>query len=207
MQTSSSFDFPIRPALKNVQYVGPVLDDPDWANEWENPFHPDDKRPMVVIALSTTFQNQKKVIQRGIDALGKINVRGLVTLGIAMENEKFIAPDNVKVIKGASHAKIFPFADCVITHAGHGTIMRALACGVPLVCMPMGRDQGDNAAKIVFHGTGIKISSTSGTNKIAKNVQQILDKKSYRLNAIKLGQKIVEDAKSGDAVKAIESLF
>lgn len=207
MQTSTSFDFPINPKPKNVQYVGPVLDDPDWVGTWENPFHPDDKRPMVVVALSSTFQNQRNVIQRCIDALGIINVRGLVTLGIAMENEKFIAPDNVKVIKGASHAQIFPVADCVITHAGHGTIMRALACGVPLVCMPMGRDQGDNAAKIVFHGTGIKISSTSGTNKIAKNVQQILDKKSYRLNAIKLGQKIVEDAKSGDAVKAIESLF
>jgi len=29
----------------------------------------------------------------------------------------------------------------VITHAGHGSVLKALAAGVPLVCMPLGRDQ------------------------------------------------------------------
>jgi len=36
---------------------------------------------------------------------------------------------------------VFPLADLVITHAGHGTLMRALSHGLPLVCLPMGRDQ------------------------------------------------------------------
>ena len=43
---------------------------------------------------------------------------------------------------------MFPDAAAVVTHAGHGTIMRALAHGIPLLCLPMGRDQDDNAARV-----------------------------------------------------------
>ncbi|CAA9410549.1 MAG: hypothetical protein AVDCRST_MAG75-2720 [uncultured Propionibacteriaceae bacterium] len=35
-------------------------------------------------------------------------------------------------------------ASVVITHAGHGSVLKSLAAGVPLVCVPMGRDQKDN---------------------------------------------------------------
>lgn len=206
IQTSDAFDFPILPAPKNIKYVGPVLDDPDWVEDWKTPFDKEDKRPLVVVALSTTFQNQKNTIQNCIDALGKLNVKGLVTLGIAMENEQFNIPQNVKVINGASHAQIFPYADCVITHAGHGTVMRALANGVPMVCLPMGRDQGDNAAKVSFHGTGIKISAKSNSETISKAVKKIIQNTEYKKNAKTLGAKILADSKKGDIVNELENL-
>jgi len=207
IQTSETFDFPILPAPKNVKYTGPVLDDPDWVREWKNPFNVNDKHPLVVVALSTTFQNQKQVIQNCIQALGKLNVRGLVTLGPAMENEKFSVPDNVKIIAGASHAQIFPHIDCLITHAGHGTVMRALSNGVPMLCMPMGRDQGDNAAKVVFHGVGIKISPKSDANKISSAVKKIMDNMDYKKNARTLGAKILEDSKKNNIVFELEKLI
>lgn len=204
IQTSEAFDFPILPTPKNVVYTGPVLDDPDWVQEWQNPFSSGDKRPLVVVAMSTTFQNQQQAIQNCIDGLAQLDVRGLVTLGIAMENEVFRIPDNVKVVKDASHAQVFPQADCVVTHAGHGTVMRALANGVLMVCMPMGRDQGDNSAKVAYHGTGIKLSPKASANSIRKAVQQILDQPNYRHHAKKLGERIVADSKKDNIVGAIE---
>jgi len=48
--------------------------------------------------------------------------------------------------------------------------------GLPVICIPMGRDQNDNAAKIVFHGCGIKLTKETGPRKIRKTIVQILEK-------------------------------
>ncbi len=207
IQTSKAFDFPIYPAPKNVRYTGPVLDDPDWVESWNSPWSKDDKRPLVVVAFSSTFQNQKQVIQNCITALSKLQVRGLVTLGLAMEEETFVTDENVKVITNASHTQIFPDASCVITHAGHGTVMRALVNSAPLVCLPMGRDQGDNAAKVAYHGAGIKLSAKASSTKISKAVLKILSVPDYKENAASLGAKIKSDAEHESIVSALESLF
>ncbi len=206
MQTSMHFDFPIIPAPVNVRYVGPVLDDPDWVLPWQNPWPSEDKRPLVVVALSSTFQNQFKALQNCIDALGKLSVRGLVTVGPAMANAQFNLPENVQLITSASHAQLFPHAACVITHAGHGTVMRALINGVPMVCLPMGRDQGDNAAKVVFHKTGLQCKANAAPGIIQKAVQQILSNPAYADNARKLGAVILADAQAGDSVAVLESI-
>jgi len=57
------------------------------------------------------------------------------------------------------HGAILPHAAAVVTHGGHSTIMAALADGVPLVRMPMGRDQNANAERIAALGAGRAISS------------------------------------------------
>ncbi|MFD2203352.1 glycosyltransferase [Shivajiella indica] len=206
IQTTELFDFPIKPVPKNVRYIGPILDDPDWANEWENPWTEDDSNPLIVISLSTTFQNQAAVIQSCIDALSGIKVRGLVTLGLAMEDELFSLPENVKLIKSAPHSQVFPHSDAVITHGGHGTIMRALSFGLPIICLPMGRDQKDNAAKVVHHGLGLKLSKKSSPKDITRAIHEILENPSYRSKAKKMGMAILEDCKAERGIMELEKL-
>jgi MGT family glycosyltransferase len=207
IQTSLSFDIPLLPAPANVRYTGPVLNDPDWAGEWNNPWPPEDQRPLVVVSFSSTFQNQKVLIQRSIDALTNLSVRGLVTLGPAMEKEVFTIPDNVKVIAQASHAQIFPHAALVITHAGHGTVMRAIANEVPLICIPMGRDQNDNAAKVQFKGLGIRLSMKSKAHQIARAVERVLKNPQYKSQSKILAEEIRKDAVNNRVVEVIEELF
>lgn len=125
---------------------------------------------------------------------------------LAMEDERFEVPENVKVITNASHAQIFPHAACVVTHAGHGTVMRALANGVSLVCLPMGRDQNDNAAKIVLYNAGLGLSPKSSPNKIAKAVRKVLETPSFHDHAKKLGEQIVADAQNGNLVSSLETI-
>ena len=206
IQTSRAFDFPIEPAPENVRYTGPVLDDPDWVKPWENPWPANDTRPLVVVSLSSTFQNQLPVIKRCVEAIGRLEVRGLVTLGPAIDREQVKTPENVVVVASAPHAQIFPQADLVITHAGHGTIMRALANGLPLICLPMGRDQGDNAAKVAWHGAGIKLSAKAGSRHIRRAITRILQEQSYRDNAARLRKHILADAKQEIGVEELESL-
>ena len=174
IQTIERFDFPIEPRPSNVRYIGPGLQYPDWTSTWSNPWNAEDPRPLVVISLSSTFQNQHAAIQSALDALKDQDIRGLVTLGPALEKERFTVPGNVIIVDSAPHSSVFPLASLVITHAGHGTIMRALSHGLPLICLPMGRDQNDNAVKVQHHGCGISLSAKASPDRIRNAVQQIL---------------------------------
>jgi len=204
IQTLEAFDFPIKPALSNVRYVGPILDDPDWTAPWRNPWPADDRRPLVVASLSSTFQNQQDALQRIIAALGSLDVRGLVTLGPAMAGVAFDLPSNVLALPSVSHAQVFPHAATVLSHAGHGTVMRGLANGLPLLCLPMGRDQDDNAARVAAHGAGLRLKPSAKPQQIARAVQQLLDQPDYRRQAQRLGQLIAEDVAADRAVHELE---
>ena len=207
IQTTKAFDFPITPPPPNARYVGPVLDEPDWSGEsWSNPWPAGDQRPLVVVSLSTTFQDQRDAIQRTMTALGGLDVKGFVTLGPAMASENFDLPENVVTVAAAPHEKIFPHADAVVTHAGHGTVMRALAHGLPIVCLPMGRDQNDNAARVVARGVGLRLRPSAKPKAIRKAVARVLEEPSFSTQAQRIGQIIAEDAASDRAVVELEAV-
>jgi MGT family glycosyltransferase len=204
IQTCEAFDFPIRPAPANVRYVGPVLDEPDWVGPWQSPWPEDDPRPLVVASLSSTFQNQRDVLQRIGAALARLPVRGLITLGPAMAGAAFELPPNVKAVATAPHGQLFPGAAAVVTHAGHGTVMRALAHGVPLLCLPMGRDQDDNAARVVACGAGLRLSRRAKPARIAAAVGRLLEEPQHRTNAQRMGRIIQADAAAERGVLELE---
>jgi UDP:flavonoid glycosyltransferase YjiC (YdhE family) len=206
IQTCEAFDFPIVPAPANVRYVGPVLDDPDWAGTWRSPWPEGDRRPLVVVSLSSTFQDQRDVLRRIAAALGSLEVRGLVTLGPAMAGAELDVPENVVVVPAAPHGLIFPHAAAVVTHAGHGTVMRALAHGLPVLCLPMGRDQDDNAARVVAHGAGLRLPKTAKPARIAAAVRRLLEEPRYQEGARRIGRAIREDAASDRAVRELEAV-
>ena len=49
-------------------------------------------------------------------------------------------------------------AAAFVTHAGHGSTLRPLMAGVPLLCLPMGRDQNDNAMRAAHRGAALNLS-------------------------------------------------
>ena len=206
IQTSEAFDFPITPPPPNVRYVGPVLDDPDWTAGWRSAWPETDRRPLVVASLSSTFQDQRDLLGRIVAALGALEVRGLVTLGPAMAGERFDLPGNVAVVPSAPHARVFPHADAVVTHAGHGTVMRALAHGLPLLCLPMGRDQDDNAARVVARGAGLRLRPSARPGRIAAAVRRLLDEPGFMASAQRLGRIIAADAAADRAVAELEAV-
>ena len=206
MMTSEAFDFPLTPPPPNVRYVGPILDDPDWTGEWKSPWPDSDRRPLVVVSLSSTFQAQRDVLRRIIAALGTLDVHGLVTLGPAMAGERFELPPNVVAVPSAPHGRVFPRAAAVVTHAGHGTVMRALAHGLPLLCLPMGRDQDDNAARVFARGAGLRLSRSARPPRIAAAVRRLLEEPGFRASAGRLGRIIRDDVAADRAVEELEAV-
>jgi UDP:flavonoid glycosyltransferase YjiC (YdhE family) len=204
--TSPAFDFPSASPLPNVRYAGPVLDDPVWAAPWHNPWplaHPD---PLVLVGLSTTFQNQGRLVQRLLAAVGGLPVRALVTVGPSLDPQQYTAQANTHVVASAPHSQVLPLVSAMVTHAGHGSVIRSLAHGVPLVCLPMGRDQNDVAARVVYRGAGLRLSASAKVAPIRAALERVLGEPGFRASAQKLGEAVRRDAAASTAVDELVGL-
>jgi MGT family glycosyltransferase len=201
--TSAAFDFP-GAVGSHVRYVGAVLDDPAWASTPWTP--PVGEQPLVLVALSTTFQDHVACLQRIVDGLAELPVRGLVTTGPALDPTALTAPPNVTVVAAAPHSEVLARAALVVTHGGHGTVARSLAAGVPMVILHHGRDQADNAARVTARGAGIAVRRSARPASIAAAVRRVLADDTYQAAAERLGATIRHDAASGALVTELEDL-
>jgi MGT family glycosyltransferase len=198
--TSRAFDFPGQ-LPPNVQYLGPQLEEPEWTPAWESPWPPGDSRPLVVVGLTTTYQAHGDLLHRIVSALGTLPVRALVTTG---RIELGDPPPNVHLARFVPHPRVLPQADAVVTHAGLGTVHGALARGVPLVCLPIGRDQPDNAARVVWRGAGLRLSPKSSPAKIAAAVERVLGDPAFGASARRLAAAFAEERPEERAPNALE---
>ncbi|MGO9976843.1 MAG: glycosyltransferase [Solirubrobacteraceae bacterium] len=198
---SSAFDFAAITGAAlpaNVRYVGPQLKVADRTGERYGP-------PRVLVSLSTTYQAQKPLLQRVVNALGTLPVKALVTTGPAIDFDA-AAPPNVRVERYVAHELVLPDTSLVITHAGMGTVMAALAHGVPLVCMPMGRDQPDVAARVAHTGAGVQLSSDASEAQIAATVRDALANPHLADNARRMALRIADERSADLAISELESL-
>jgi MGT family glycosyltransferase len=203
VMTSRAFDF-LGPLPPTVVHVGPRLDDVSWAGEWEAP---PGEEPLVLVGLSSDYQDQGDLLRRIAAALGILPVRAVLTTGNGIDPASIEAPANVQVVKAAPHSAVLREAALAITHGGHGVTIKSLAAGVPLVCLPMGRDQLDIAARVVHAGAGVRLEHTAAAAEIASAVEQVLGEASYREAAERIATTITEETVTDRAVEEIEAVL
>jgi len=204
LATSSAFDFPVAALPAGMRYVGPLLDEPAWAEGWTVPWR--DDRPLIVVALSTTFQDQLGAIQRLLDAAALLPAQMVVTLGPALEGARLTVPRNAVVVDRASHDALFAEAAIVVTHGGHGTVLRALKHHRPLLVLPMGRDQNDNAVRVAARGAGIRLTRDASVEALREAIATLLAEPRFAVAAATLGRAIAV-AEPRDALEqALEEL-
>ena len=66
-------------------------------------------------------------------------------------------PANAVLVPWLSYAQTMPACDLVVCHGGHGTLLRALTSGCPVVVCPAGGDMAENAARIDWAGLGVRL--------------------------------------------------
>src|SRR5206468_364973 len=193
-------DFAAGAVPGNVRYVGPQLDDAA-GGTWDGP----DGRPLVLVGLSSTvMSHEEKLLQRAADALGRLPVHALVTTGPAVDPATIRAPANVDVRRWVRHADVLPSCSAVLTHGGHGTVIKALAAGVPLVVAPLGRDQPDNAARVVHAGAGLWISKKAAVPAIHDAIARVLDEPRYRAAARRMAATLAAERNDALVVDELE---
>jgi MGT family glycosyltransferase len=203
LMTSRAFEYEQYSPPANVRVVGPRLDDPAWAGDWTPPAGDD---ALVLVGMSSTYMDHAEVLQRAATALGELPVRGVLTTGPAVPVDSIDAPANVTVVERAPHRAVLRHARAVVTHAGHGTVIKSLAAGVPVVALPLGRDQLDNAARVAHHGAGLRLKPTASPAAIARAVRRVLDEPSYGASARRLAAAIAAETAEDRAANELEEL-
>jgi MGT family glycosyltransferase len=203
MLTCGAFDYEGFSPPANVRVVGPRLDDPAWAGDWAPP--PGDD-PLVLVGMSSTYMDHADVLQRVAIALGRLPVRGVLTTGPTIAPAELDAPPNVTVLRHAPHREVLRHASAVVTHAGHGTVIKALAAGVPVVALPLGRDQLDNAARVEHHGAGLRLRPKAKPERIARAVSRVIEDPSFTAGAERLAAAIAAETAEDRAVAELEQL-
>jgi MGT family glycosyltransferase len=205
--TARAFEFPAARLPANLRYVGPQLADPVWAEPWTSPWPAGDTRPLVLVGLSSTYQAQTALLRRLVAVLSMLPVRALVTLGPSLSTSAVTSRSaNVVVVASAPHEQILPHASLAITHGGHGTTLKALAAGVPLVCIPMGRDQPDTAARVTARGAGVRLPKTASERRLRRAIERVLGDPSIRAAARALAAAIAKESAGCDVIDEIERL-
>lgn len=184
--TSRAFELPEVLPPSHVRYVGPQLPQASGATYQA----PAGTGPLVLVSLSTSEQNQLPLLNRIVFALGSLPLRALVTVGPTLDPATLNAPPNVSVERFVPHDAVLPHAALVVTHAGHGTVLAATSAGVPLVCLPMGRDQPAVAMRATRHGLGVSLDPDAGADAIRAAITQVLNDPSYRAAAQRLAGRI-----------------
>jgi UDP:flavonoid glycosyltransferase YjiC (YdhE family) len=194
------------PLAANVRYVGPVLEPagPDAGWKIEAEAEPDG-RPRVVVSLGTTPMDELPVLRRVLEALADQDVEVVALLGGHLDPADVgPVPANATVTGYVRHAAVLPGAALLVSHAGLGTVLAGLAHGLPLVCLPLGREQPDNAAAVERVGAGRALAPDTPVDELRSVLGDVLAAPGYRVAAESLARAMARDPHPvGDELRAL----
>jgi UDP:flavonoid glycosyltransferase YjiC (YdhE family) len=150
--TLPALEYP-RSWREHVHVVGPLL--------WEPPAPaaapPPGAAPLVVIAPSTSKDPSHRLLRSSLAGLRDLDVRVLASLDRRPLPQPVNAGRAVRLVNWMSYEQAMSDASLVICHGGHGTVVRALAAGVPVLALPHGGDMAENAVRLVWSGAGMRL--------------------------------------------------
>ena len=136
-----------------VTVTGPLM--------WEQPYGdtepPPGDDPLVLVAPSTAQDPEQRMLRAALEGLAGEPVRVLASTNRRAPPVPIEVPGNARLVDWISYARAMPRCDMVVCHGGHGTLVRALACGVPVVACPAGGDMAENASRLVWAGAGVSV--------------------------------------------------
>jgi len=139
------------PAATHV--VGPLL--------WEPPSGevevPAGDAPLVLVAPSTSQDRRQRLLRAALAGLADLPVRVLASTDRRALDPPVPVPANARLVDWAPYARTMPRCDVVVSHAGHGTLARALQAGCVPVCVPAAGDMNESAARVDWAGVGVRL--------------------------------------------------
>jgi MGT family glycosyltransferase len=114
-------------------------------------------RPTVYLTMGTVF-NEIDRVRTVLDGIRAEDVDVVVTIGPGADPAILgPQPDAVHVARFIPQAQVLRHSQVMISHAGSGAMLGAVAAAVPILAIPQGADQFMNAERIVGAGLGLRI--------------------------------------------------
>lgn len=178
--TDPVFDYDIRGIPHNHRYTGPLF--------WEAPgvvpaYIYEQGEPWLLCTLSSLKQDDTPIAATTLSALSHSQHRLVVTVGpghAVEEVARVPSPTNSHVEQYVPHSAILERARLLVSHAGHGSVMKSLLYGVPMVLVPWSRDQFGVAARAESMGVALVVpKETLTTHVMAEAIHTVLNNPEY----------------------------
>jgi UDP:flavonoid glycosyltransferase YjiC (YdhE family) len=153
--------------------------------------NPKNARPVVYVTLGTIFA-VRELIVRILEGLRALPVDVIATVGEDIDPAS-VGPssEHVWIERYIPQHEVLPRCDLVISHGGSGSVMGALAHGLPSVVMPLGADQPHNARRCVALGVAVELEPVTVTSEqIHAIVTRMLADDRYRRTAERMRDEI-----------------
>jgi MGT family glycosyltransferase len=169
---------------------------PRWLDELEP--------PLVYITLGTVFNDPAHFgpLLAGLDG----RASALVTVGRDVDPAA-LGPvgERVRVERFVPQAHVLPRSAAVVSHGGSGTTLGALAHGVPLVLVPQGADQFDNANRVEAAGAAVVLRPGEVTAaSVRAALERVLDEPEFALAARAVAADIARMGTPDEVAAAVE---
>ena len=166
------------------------------------------RRPRIFCTLGTVFpQESGDLFGRVLAGLCTLDADVTVTVGHALDPAELgPRPAHVRVERFLPLSDVLRATDLVVSHAGSGTVVAALACGIPVVVLPLGADQPWNADRCTALGVGQVLDPMTVTaDEVAGAAQQVLTDRRYRIAARSIHDEVAALPTAEDAAGWIEA--
>ena len=155
-QMPRELDFPRANLPHNFHYVGPLRRTA--ASDIPFPWERLDGRPLVYASLGTLQNSRERVFRCFAEACRALNVQLVLSHGGGLTDAQASnLPGSPVVVNYAPQEQLLKRAQLTLTHAGLNTVLDSLACGVPLVAVPITYEQPAIARRVEWSGCGASV--------------------------------------------------
>jgi len=161
--------------------------------------------PIVFTQGSIAVHHPGDFYEVSIEAAKRLGRRA-VLLGAKIVAEG--CSSQVLMLPYVPYSQIFPHAVVNVHQGGSGTTGQALRAGRPMLVVPYGWDQPDNAARIERLGTGLHLPRTNySLENATKGLRRLLCEPQFAKQATTIGAEMEEENGQTLACNAIETLL
>jgi MGT family glycosyltransferase len=197
---------PLPPTAHELRHVSSDLPLDESAFPWLAALSDSD---LVYVTLGTIFnQESGDLFERIVGGVRDLPVDVVATVGRALDPEVLgPQPPNVHVERYIPQAQLLPHCRLVVSHGGSGSVIGALAHGLPMVVIPIGADQPRNAQRCNdLHVARVLHALEATPERVRAAASDVLTDPTYWLNAERMRDEIAVLPGPDHAVTLLERL-
>jgi UDP:flavonoid glycosyltransferase YjiC (YdhE family) len=157
----------------------------------------------VYLTLGTVFNAESgDLLPRALAGIRELGLPLVVTTGRQIDPAELgPQPPHVRVQRWIPQEELLPWCRAVVSQAGSGIALAALAHGLPSVLLPVGADQPYTAARVEQLGAGVVLDPLTATaGDIAAAVRRVLEDGGYAAAARRVREAYLALPSAGEAV-------
>jgi UDP:flavonoid glycosyltransferase YjiC (YdhE family) len=132
----------------------------------------------------------------------------VVAIGSALKSESFNCPENALLVPYVPQIELLMQCAAMVGHGGFSSVKEAIFMGVPMLLIPLAYDEPGNAARVVYHGLGLRLDRGQvSPDTLGNSIDRLLNDGSFLANARRMSQKFIEVEQRSPACEIIEKML